>query len=142
MANKTPQAWKNFFLPKTQKIQWTWQMIFLTCVAAAGFIDSFFVSSAPDLDPGSSGESFAAYILAIRAVSRRELSTPVMLAGTCLAVLNAASNRRLLRTRNPAFLALYFALLLTVVIVGRPLKPVDTPVTPDEKSVLKTSAKD
>src|SRR5277367_5771075 len=127
---KTQEWWKDVLLPKQKKKQWTWQMIFLFCVAGLVFIDSFFVPFSQNLDPGRSGEGMLFLILGFRAASRRELPTPVMIMGTLLAGLTSAMNHGLLKSPSWIWTPIMFLLLAVVLLWGRRLKDVDAPGSP------------
>lgn len=114
---KTEQKWKRFLLPKWEKRQWTWKMIFLLCVAVFSAIDSLFVPR--DLDPGRSGESILFLIIGFRAVSRSELPTSVLAMGTCLAALVSAMNHGLLKSPSLLWTVIALGLLALVMFWGR-----------------------
>jgi len=118
-------------------------MVVLMCVAVLSFVDSFFIPSSTKLDPGSSGEAMLLMVLGIRAGSRRELPTPVMLMGICLALIASLVNHQVLKSHDRLWTTLMFVLLIAVVFWGRRLKPSEMPepVRADEKSILKLPAK-
>jgi hypothetical protein len=138
----TQQGWSEFLLPKLHEKQWTWQMVVLLCVAVFSLIDSFFVPFSAHLDPGRSGESALFWFLGIRASSRRELPTLVMLMGICLAVGTSLVNHGVLKLHGPLWVTLMIALLLAVLLWGRRLKPTEMPESAmaDEKSTLRLPA--
>ena len=140
---KTQEWWKDVLLPKQKKKQWTWQMLFLFCVAVFAFIDSFFVPFSQDLDPGRSGEGMLFLILGFRAAARRELPTPVMIMGTLLAGLTSAMNHGLLKSPHWIWTSLMFSLLAVVVLWGRRLKDAEAPRSrdADDQSILNLSPK-
>ncbi len=139
------EKWRRIFLPRDAPRHWTWQMIFLVCVSVLVFVDTFFVSLSPHLDPGVEGESMLFMVLGYRAVSRRGLSTPIMLVGTVLAVLTSCVNHGLLVFRtNWISLLIEAALLGLLLFCGYTRKSIETPepVRPDADSILHPPAKD
>ncbi len=120
---KTEQTWKRFLLPKWEKRQWTWKMIFLLGVAVFSAIDSLFVPFSRDLDPGRSGEGVLFLIIGFRAVSRSELPTSVLVMGTCLAALTSCMNHGLLKSPSLVWMVIAVFLLLGVMFWGRGNRP-------------------
>src|SRR5258707_9147880 len=116
---KTEQTWKRFLLPKWEKRQWTWKMIFLLGVAVFSAIDSLFVPFSRDLDPGRSGEGLLFLIIGFRALSGSELPTSVVVMGTCLAALTSGMNHGLLKAHNFVWMGTAFFLLAMVMFWWR-----------------------
>jgi hypothetical protein len=116
---KIPQDLKDFLLPKREKIQWTWQRVFLLAIAILVFVDSLIVPYSPGLDPGRSGAGLLFLILAFRAESRSKLPTAVVVMGTLLAALISCMNHGLVRSPSLVWTPLGILLLLLVVFWGR-----------------------
>ena len=116
---KMKQSWEKFLLPKSAKIQWTWQRIFLLAVAALVFVDSLIVPYSPSLDPGRSGAGILFLIVGFRAVSRSELPTSVIVVGAALAALVSCMNHGLLRSPSPVWTPLMILLVVLVAFWGR-----------------------
>jgi hypothetical protein len=120
-------------------------MVVLACVSVLVLVDTFFIYDSPQLDPGVEGESMLFMVLGFRAISRRGLSTPIMLLGTGLAVYTSCLNHRLLVFRPNSFSVLTeLALALILIFCGYTRKSVAPPQpdSADAKSTLKLSAKD
>ena len=94
-------------------------MIFLLCVAVFSVIDSLFVPSTRDLDPGRSGESVLFLIIGFRAVSRSELPTSVVVMGAFLAALVSAMNHGLLKSPSLLWTVITLGLVAMVMFWGR-----------------------
>ena len=138
------KTWQNIFLPRDEPRRWTWQMLFLLGVAAFLLVDSWYVPSSQNIDPGQGGEVMLSMILAFRAVSHRGLSTPIMLLGTLLAGLTILTDHGLIGFRTNGLSVLVDAVLLVVVVLcgskpGRAEPPKSA--KPDPESVLHLSAK-
>jgi chromate transport protein ChrA len=116
---KIPQAWETVFLPKWENKQWTWRMVFLLCIAVFLLIDSFLVPFSRNLDPGRSGEGIIFLIIGFRAVSNGKLPISVVIMGTCLAVLVACMNHRLLESPSVIWTPLGILLMVLVMFWGR-----------------------
>ena len=116
---KITQRWRDFFLPKREKIQWTWQRVSLLVIAILVFVDSLIVPYSPRLDPGRSGAGLLFLILVFRAESRSKLPTAVVVIGTLLALLVSCMNHGLLRSPRLVWTPLGILLLLLVMIWGR-----------------------
>jgi hypothetical protein len=137
------EKWRRILLPKTPPRHWTWQMIFLVCISVLVLVDTFFVSDSPHLDPGVEGDSMLFMVLGFRAISRRGLSTPIMLLGTGLAVYTSCLNHRLFVFRPNSFSVLTeLALALILIFCGYTRKSVAPrqPASADAKSILKLHA--
>ena len=142
---KIQRTWGRTLLPRLEKKQWTWKMIFLLCVAVFLFVDSFFVPTSRNLDPGRSGEGILFLIIGFRAVSGRKLPISVVIVGTCLAALTSSLNHGLLK--SPSWVWTSLGLLLVVFVMfwnrGEPIswpRPKDDSLiqpSPDTKSTLK-----
>jgi hypothetical protein len=144
-ASRQQEKWASFFLPNEAPRHWTWQMIFLACVAVLVFVDTFFIYDSPQLDPGVTGEGMLFMVLALRAVNRRGLSTPIMLVGTGLAIFTSCLNHRLLVFRPNSFSVLTaLALALILIFCGYTRKTIESPkpAGPDADSILRPPAKD
>jgi hypothetical protein len=116
---KITQRWRDFFLPKREKIQWTWQRVSLLVIAILVFVDSLIVPYSPRLDPGRSGAGLLFVILVFRAESRSKLPTAVVVIGTLLALLVSCMNHGLLRSPSLVWTPPGILLLLLVMIWGR-----------------------
>src|SRR6266550_3378323 len=122
---KIQRTWERILLPRLEKKQWTWKMIFLLCVAVFLFVDSFFIPASQNLDPGRSGEGILFLIIGFRAVSGRNLPISVVILGTCLAALTSGLNHGLLK--SPSWVWTFLGLLLVVFVMfwnrGEPIRP-------------------
>ena len=116
---KNPRPWREFFLPKWEKREWTWQMLVLLSVAVLSLIDSLLIPISRDVDPGRSGEGFLFLILGFRAASRTALPTSVVVVGGCLALLVSALNHRLIRSPSWIWMPAVLLCLAFVLFWGR-----------------------
>ena len=110
-----PETWREAFLPKWKRLQWTRQKWFMLFFAACVFVDSFFVPFSQGVDPGGAGDGMLFLILVFRTASPGELPFHVVVIGGFLTAVTLALNHHLLR--SPSLLWTSVAILLLIVLI-------------------------